>query len=122
MVANMSRPLDFYLKGLNFTTKHQWAPNETIEWCWLQLDNASLMLQEYRQYPPTEKRGEGVSIYFICEDALIIYEQMIKNGLTASEPFVGNNMWVVGRQDPDGYNIFLKAPLMYPKKQGIQIG
>jgi hypothetical protein len=32
------------------------------------------------------------------------------SGLSASEPFVGNNMWVVGLKDPDGYNIFFESP------------
>ena len=74
------------------------------------------MLQEYTQNPPTEKLGEGVSIYFICEDALTIYKQIITNGLSTSEPFVGNNMWVVGLRDPDGYNIFFESPTDVPEE------
>jgi len=116
MVVNMDKTLNFYIKKLGFAIKHQWGSRGKIEWCWLQLDNASIMLQEYRQNPPTEKLGEGVSIYFICEDALTIYNQIISNGLSTTEPFVGNNMWVVGIRDPDGYNIFFESPTDVPEE------
>jgi len=116
MVANMHNSLNFYVKGLNFAIKHQWEPRGKIEWCWLQLDNASIMLQEYRQNSAPDKLGEGVSIYFICEDALIIYKQIIANGLSTSEPFVGNNMWVVALRDPDGYNIFFESRTEVPEE------
>jgi lactoylglutathione lyase len=74
------------------------------------------MLQEYRQGIPTENLGGGVSIYFICEDALLVYQKIISNGFSPSEPFVGNNMWVVGLKDPDGYNIFFESPTDVPEE------
>jgi lactoylglutathione lyase len=46
-----------------------------------------------------------MSIFFICEDALKIYKEIIDKGIDASEPFVGNNMWVISVTDPDGYSI-----------------
>lgn len=116
MVTNMVNSLDFYIERLGFTIKHKWEPGGKIEWCWLQLDNASIMLQEYRHSPPTEKFGEGVSIYFICEDALAIYNHIISNGPPTSEPMVGNNMWVVGVIDPDGYTIFFESPTDVPEE------
>lgn len=116
MVADMNDSLDFYVKGLGFTIKNQWEPRGTIEWCWLQFDNASIMLQEYRENVPTEKRGVGVSINFICEDALQIYTDVIARGLSPAEPFVGNNYWVVGLIDTDGYNIFFESPTDVPEE------
>src|SRR5687768_18532245 len=116
MVVNMDNSLNFYTKGLAFELKNKWQPRGKIEWCWLQLDNASIMLQEFSHNPSTEKLGEGVSIYFICEDAVTIYNRIIANGLSASEPFVGNNMWVVGLKDPDGYNIFFESPTDTPEE------
>jgi len=110
MVTNIDDSLNFYIKGLGFSIKQQWEPRGKIEWCWLQLDEGSIMLQEFRQNPSTEKLGEGVSIYFICEDALTIYNKIIASGLSILEPFVGNKMWVVGLKDPDGYNIFFESP------------
>ena len=116
MVTNMERSIDFYTTSLGFGIKHQWKPAGKIEWCWLQLDNASLMLQEYRQKPVTEKFGEGVSVYFICEDSIAIYNQIISNGLAMTDPFVGNNMWVVALSDPDGYKIFFESPTDVPEE------
>lgn len=116
MVANMEISLNFYVEKLGFTIKHQWEPRGIIEWCWLQLGNASIMLQEYRQNPQTENLGEGVSVYFICEDALAIYNHIISNGLSVSEPFVGNNMWVVGLTDPNGYKILFESPTDVPEE------
>src|SRR5688572_25755381 len=106
MVVHMDNSLDFYINGLGFEMKQKWEPGGKIEWCWLELDNASIMMQEYRTNVPAKNPGEGVSICFMCEDALIIYKQITLRGLsTLSEPFVGNNLWVVELRDPDGYNI-----------------
>ena len=116
MVVNMDSSLNFYTKGLDFELKNKWDPRGKIEWCWLQLDNVSIMLQEYRQIPSTEKLDDGVSIYFICEDALTIYNRIISRGLSTSEPFVGNNMWVVGLKDPDSHNIFFESPTDLPEE------
>jgi lactoylglutathione lyase len=116
MVTSMNNSLDFYIKRLGFAITHKWEPNGKIEWCRLQVDEASLMLQEYKQRPAAEKLGEGVSIYYICEDALTIYNRIIASGLSVVEPFVGNNMWVVGIKDPDGYNIFFESPTEVPEE------
>jgi predicted enzyme related to lactoylglutathione lyase len=116
MVTKMDNSIRFYIERLGFYIKNQWEPGGKIEWCWLQLDNASIMLQEYRQNPPAEKSGIGVSVYFICDDALAMYKQIISNGLHAAEPFVGNNMWVVRIKDPDGYNIFFESPTEVPEE------
>jgi lactoylglutathione lyase len=115
MVADMDKSLAFYVGGLGFKKKHTWDPNGKLEWCWLQLDDASIMLQQYKNVPD-KKPGEGVSIYFICEDALKIYKQIASAGLSASEPFVGNKMWVTGLKDPDGYQIYFESPTDVPEE------
>jgi len=116
MVVDMEKSLDFYVNGLGFILKNKWEPKGKIEWCWLQLDEASLMLQEYRTLPDIEKLGEGVSICFMCDDALKIYEKVTSRGLLPSEPFVGNNLWVVQLNDPDGYNIHFESPTEVPEE------
>ena len=82
------------------------APGGRIEWCWLQREGAALMLQ---QYPKESHRagvlGMGVSICFICADALALYHEFTEKGLTPSGPFVGNKMWVTSLKDPDGYDL-----------------
>lgn len=117
MVVNMTNSLHFYMEGLGFELKNKWEPAGKIEWCWLELGNASIMLQEYRDNVPANKRGEGVSVCFMCEDALAIYKQILSSGLsTSAEPFVGNNLWVVSVIDPDGYNIYFESPTDLPEE------
>jgi lactoylglutathione lyase len=116
MVTNIEMSLDFYVKGLDFELKKKWEPKGKIEWCLLQLGNASIMLQEYRQKPAVEKLGEGVSVCFVCEDALAIYERIKTRGVSVQEPFVGNNMWVVELKDPDGYIIYFESYTDVPEE------
>ncbi len=115
MVLSIEQSLDFYMNGLGFELKAKWEPRDSIEWCWLQMDDAAIMLQEYRNNPPAEKRGIGVSVCFMCEDALKIYHEAITRGISPEEPFVGNDLWVVGVKDPDGYNIFFESPTDVPR-------
>ena len=111
MVTNMERSLQFYIDGLGFELKMKWEPRGSIEWCWLQFDLASLMLQEYRDNQPEAKLGVGMSVCFMCDDALEIYSQIISRGISVNaEPFVGNQLWVVGVNDPDGYAVFFESP------------
>jgi hypothetical protein len=117
MVVNMTNSLNFYVQGLGFELKNKWEPRGKIEWCWLELGTASIMLQEYRNNIPIDKRGEGVSVCFMCEDALTIYKQILLNGLsTSSEPIVGNNLWVVSLNDPDGYKVYFESPTDLPEE------
>ena len=79
------------------------------------------MLQEYRRerhdsWIPSGKVGEGVSINFICEDAIAIYKDLISKNLEASRPFVGNNMWVTNIADPDGYKLFFESSTDVPEE------
>ena len=76
-----------------------------------------MMLQEYRNNIPLTKRGEGISVCFMCEDALGIYKQILSKGLsTTSEPFVGNNLWVVALKDPNDYSIYFESPTDVPEE------
>jgi len=113
-VSDMQKSLDFYVNGLGFEIQYQWVPKDRIMWCKLINGNGTLMLQEHHQMDAgimdgQGRAGIGMSIYFICEDALKIYSQMIDKGFDASEPFVGNNMWVTSVNDPDGYSIFFES-------------
>ncbi len=109
-VTNIERSLRFYVDGLGFEKKIEWTPEGKLRWCWLQLGEASLMLQEFwtdghHANAPAEKLGVGVSICFICADALAIYRELKARGIQASRPFVGNGMWVTSVTDPDGYRL-----------------
>jgi catechol 2,3-dioxygenase-like lactoylglutathione lyase family enzyme len=114
-VSNIEASLRFYVEGVGFETKHRWYDEDKLRWCWLQIGDASLMLQEYRKAGLEAaqirgKFGNGVSICFMCKDALAIYREVTARGIPAKEPFVGNHLWVVGVTDPDGYQIDFESP------------
>ena len=109
-VSNIERSVRYYVDGLGFEMTRKWIVEQKLRWCWLQHGEAALMLQEFPKqghdsWSPKGKVGEGVSICFICEDALVIYHQVTLRGIQASKPFVGNGMWVTSLSDPDGYRI-----------------
>jgi catechol 2,3-dioxygenase-like lactoylglutathione lyase family enzyme len=113
-VDSMERSLQFYTDGLAFEVKNKWQPRGEIEWCWIEREGAVLMLQEFRKegpdsWQPEGKVGIGVSINFLCDDALKLYHEFMSKGLQPSEPFVGNHMWVVPLRDPDGYSLFFES-------------
>ncbi len=56
-----------------------------------------------------------MSIYFICENAVAIYHEVRCRGIEASEPLVGNSMWVTGLSDADGYHLYLESVTDMPE-------
>ena len=119
MTIDMERSLKFYVDGLGFEMKNKWTPRGTIEWCWLQKEGAAMMLQEYKKQFAQNiqgKLGEGVSICFICEDALSLYNEFLSKGLKPSEPFVGNSMWDVAIKDPNGYDLHFESITDVPEE------
>lgn len=121
MVADMENSLRFYVEGLGFSITNTWTPRGKIEWCALKREAAMLMLQQPRNrehHPawPDRKPGLGVSIVFICADALAIYHEVIARGIAVAEPFVGNRMWVVSFSDPDGYRLDFESVTDVPEE------
>ena len=115
-VANIDASLRFYVDGLGFEMTRQWIDEGKLRWCWLQLDDAAVMLQEFRkEWLPDEKVGIGVSICFMCEDALDFYREIKSRGINASRPFVGNGLWVTSVTDPDGYKLDFESPTDAPE-------
>ena len=119
-VSDMERSLRYYLDGLGFTLQHKWVVDGKIRWCWLELGGASLMLQEFAKeghdsWTPQGKVGDGVSLWFMCKDALSIYADLHSRTIDASEPQVGNGMWVTTLSDPDGYRINFESPTDVPE-------
>ena len=51
----------------------------------------------------------------MCADAIAIYHDAVSRGLTASRPFVGNNLWVTSLTDPDGYRLEFESPTDVPE-------
>jgi lactoylglutathione lyase len=120
-VSDMQASLRFYMDGLGFEMTNKWIDEGKLRWCWLELGNAALMLQEFRKeghdsWVPSCKLGEGVSICFMCEDALTIYRELRSRGVQAKKPFVGNRLWVTGVADPDGYKLYFESPTDEPEE------
>ena len=121
-VADMDASLHFYIKGLGFEIKNIWEPGGRIEWCWLQLGNASLMLQEHKKTGEhaavfyETKKGVGVSINFTCRDAITLYHEFKSKGIDVSEPMVGNGLWEIMVADPDGYKLFFESETDTPEE------
>jgi uncharacterized glyoxalase superfamily protein PhnB len=118
-VTNMESSLRFYVDGLGFKMKNYWIPDRAedhpdgrIRWCWLELGDAAIMLQEFRPGGrPKETLGTGVNVCFQCEDALALYREFKSRGIqTRKRPSVGNRLWVVPLTDPDGYRIEFSSP------------
>ena len=122
IVLDMESSLRFYLDGLGFTMHEKWTDDKgKVRWCWLQLGEAAIMLQEFKtdghdSLVPGGKLGEGVTIYFICEDAIAIYRELLARGISATKPFVGNGMWVTGCTDPNGYKLEFESFTSVPEE------
>jgi hypothetical protein len=114
-VSSMERSLRYYVDGLGFTMRNKWVVDGKVRWCRLELGGAALMLQEFARaghdsWVPEGKVGDGVSLWFRCEDAISIYREVTSRGIEASEPQVGNSMWDTCLDDPDGYRIHFGSP------------
>ena len=114
-VRDIQASLRFYVDGLGFSMTKDWIDQGRLRWCWLELGGAAIMLQEFwreghHRNVPDGTVGVGVSINFICKDALAIYRDLRSRGLEAKRPFVGNAMWVTEVADPDGYRLFFESP------------
>jgi lactoylglutathione lyase len=120
-VSDIEASVRYYVDGLGFEMTKQWVVDGRLRWCWLQHGGAALMLQEFWKeghgaWTPEGKLGEGVSVCFICQDALAIYREVTSRGIEASRPFVGNAMWVTGLSDPDGYRIYFESYTDVPEE------
>jgi lactoylglutathione lyase len=120
-VRDIEASVRYYVDGLGFKMTIDWRPDGKLRWCWLQNGGAALMLQEFRDDgrhdpPPAGKLGQGVSICFICENALMVYREVTARGVEAGKPFVGNGMWVTSLSDPDGYQLHFESLTDVPEE------
>jgi lactoylglutathione lyase len=128
-VTNMESSLRFYVDGLGFKMKNSWVPERSedhpdgrIRWCWLELGEAAIMLQEFLpERRPNEMLGTGVNVCFRCEDALALYREFKSRGIqTLKRPSVGNRLWVVPVTDPDGYRMEFSSPTDAPEESELE--
>jgi lactoylglutathione lyase len=132
-VTSMEASLRFYVDGLGFKMKRWWIPDQAdgqdhyqpdgkIRWCWLELGEAAIMLQEFLpERQPAEAVGTGVNVCFQCEDALALYREFKSRGIrTRTRPTVGNRLWVVPVTDPDGYRMEFSSPTDAPEDTELE--
>jgi len=128
-VTNMEASLRFYVDGLGFEMRRRWIPEAAedkpdgrIRWCWLELGEAAIMLQEFLpERRPEDGLGAGVNVCFQCEDALALYREFKSRGIqTRTRPFVGNGLWVVPLSDPDGYRLEFSSPTDAPEESELE--
>jgi len=120
-VRDIEASLRFYVDGLGFEMTKRWAPEGRIRWCWLELDDVAVMLQEYWKDgrpggSPAGALGQGVCICFMCTDAISLYHNAKVRGLEPATPFVGNGLWVTSFVDPDGYRLDFESPTDAPEE------
>ena len=77
-ISSMEASVTFYVQGLGFEMTNEWTDDGKLRWCWLELGGAAVMLQEFKREGPdswvaASPVGVGVSVYFICRDALALY-------------------------------------------------
>jgi hypothetical protein len=124
MVTDIEASVRFYVGGLGFAMTRDWRPSRAagrLQWCWLQLGDAAVMLQEFPRNDraggaPPGPLGQGVSVYFICTDAIAISRDLLARGVAAGRPFGGNRMWVTSVTDPDGYHLYFESPTDVPEE------
>ena len=120
-VSNIEASVRYYMDGLGFEMTMKWIDAGKLRWCRLQHGGAGLMLQEFRKeghdsWMPEGKVGEGVTIFFICRDALALYRAIRANGVAVARPVVGNRMWVTSLTDPDGYRLAFESDTDAPEE------
>jgi len=79
--------------------KFRWEVEGQPHKCWLALGGASLILQQFAteghdSWRLERQLGLGGALCFVCEDAIAIFRGARARGLEATEPQVGNAMWV----------------------------
>ena len=120
-VKDMQKSLAFYVDGLRFRMEGKWVDEGVVRWCMLRIGKAAVMLQEFRTEGHDsrqfgENKGEGVSLFFFCDDAVGYYRDIKSRGVDASEPQVGNRMWVTSVSDPDGFNLSFESATDVPEE------
>lgn len=120
-VMDLELSITFYVDGLGFEIKDQWMDQGKLRWCWMENGGAAIMLQEFWKEGhhanlPTGKLGLGVSIAFVCENALDFYTEIKSRGIQATEPFVANHLWMTNLTDPDGYDLVFQSPTDVPEE------
>ena len=62
-----------------------------------------------------------MNVCFQCEDALALYREFKSRGVQIRKrPSVGNRLWVVSINDPDGYRMEFASPTDAPEESELE--
>ncbi|HKO89681.1 MAG TPA: VOC family protein, partial [Polyangiaceae bacterium] len=103
-VSNLERSVAFYRDILGYRE----AGGAAGQTCLLQRDDADVVLRQ--ETSPPERRGQGVSIFHMCHDAIAYYREVTARGGSMAEPRVGNRLWETDLRDPDGWHLAYESP------------
>jgi catechol 2,3-dioxygenase-like lactoylglutathione lyase family enzyme len=119
-VTNLEQSLRYYTEGLAYEEIDRWTEGGHLRACRLRRDEVAVVLrQESSPLAHPDRRGQGVNIFHLCEDALSFYREVTARGIRVSEPYVGNRMWVAGLTDPDGYRLSFESPTDVPEEKKL---
>jgi len=111
-VQEIGRSVEFYCNRLGFSVVGRSESEGNMFWCRLERDGASIMLQQAEDEDgPATGRGRGITFYFICDDADIVYAELSSRGLQLTPPSVANyGMKQLFVEEPDGYSVCFESP------------
>ena len=116
LVFDMPTALRFYRDTLGFEVKatSDSAVGDDVDWCYLKLGDADLMLNGMYETPrrpaaPDPRRNaahKDTCLYFACPDVDATYRHLRAKGIDVQEPHVAPyGMKQLYLRDPDGYNL-----------------
>jgi uncharacterized glyoxalase superfamily protein PhnB len=111
-VTDLGRSLPFYRDQLGFSVAEAAEANGQTFWCRLERDGACLMLQQAcAEDGPATGRGRGVTFYFVCNDADLVYQELLAREVPVAAPtlaYYGMKQLFV--TEPDGYALCFESP------------
>ena len=112
-VDDVNRSIDFYQNKLGFAVVGQAESDGQVFWCRLERGGASLMLQlaDQTEDGPSNERGRGVALYFVCDDADLVRAEFAARGLDLAPVSVAEyGMKQLFVPEPNGYSICFESP------------
>jgi catechol 2,3-dioxygenase-like lactoylglutathione lyase family enzyme len=109
VVSDMHASLAVYCDGLGFRVVGAAESDGSVYWCRLERGGVCLMLQ--RPDPGVEPLPSSDAHYFICDDADLIFEELLARGVDVTPPELAYyGMKQVTVPEPDGRTIVFESP------------
>jgi len=113
-VSDIDRSVSFYRQFFGFRVIDSYEVEGHMAWCWLQVGDANLMLQQLsadQQITLNPAIGQSWCMYIRPGDLAGLHEQLSQAGYPVSAieptPYGASEFFVT---DPDGYELWLSVP------------